>query len=423
MNFPDRSIAPEFVKPQIFKLPVPENKTLSNGVPYFELLTGAAAAVKVELIFNSGLLYEAKNGVAYFTAKLLTSGTSKLSAAQIEERFAAYGAFVELNAGHDHGGVTIYCLSRFVKEVLLIVRELLTDCRFPEEEIVNLKHIQTQNYRVNLEKTGFLATKAFKENFFRDKHPYSRVLTSESIAAITRDDLKDFYSRVYNLNNCNIFVSGGGVSTLINEFEEVFGIHKITQKVFPVGLHARFGKGKVHVEKKGALQSSIRVGLPSMSYDDPEYHKVSFLNEVFGGYFGSRLMKNIREEKGFTYGIHSSVVSLLRASYFVIGTDVKKEVADLTLEEIFKEAHKLKTIPVPQGEIETVKNYMIGSFLNSINTPYSLMDRFKIIYFHSLPADFFEIFYSLIDCTSSEEVMEAANLFFIDDQFLSIIAG
>jgi len=423
MIAPDRQKAPAFIKPTIFKLPPLEAKTLSNGIPYFEVLTGVQDAVKVEFIFNAGLLYEPETGLAFFTAKLLSSGTAKLSAASIEEKLASYGAFLELNAGHDHAGITVYCLAKFLKEILLVIKQLLTEALFPEEELENLKQIQLQTLKVNAEKTAYLASTGFKKKFFLSGHPYSRSLTEESILKIDRNALSAFYATAYGLNNCTIFISGGGADSFFDTFDAIFGIHKISSKVFPAGLQAKLGSGTFHIEKGNALQSSLRIGLPALALDDPDYYKISFLNEVFGGYFGSRLMKNIREDKGYTYGIHSSLIALLKASYMVIGTDVKKAVLEQTLEEIFKEAKILKESLIGNDEMETVKNYMIGGFLNSINTPFALMEKFKVIYFHALPVRFFETHYTQIENISPEEVLATAHAFLKEEAFEIITAG
>jgi predicted Zn-dependent peptidase len=147
------------------------------------------------------------------------------------------------------------------------------------------------------------------------------------------------------------------------------------------------------------------------------------LNEVFGGYFGSRLMKNIREEKGFTYGISSNLVTLRHEGYLVIGTDVKKEFTGLTLDEVYKEMEILRNGPVGEEELQTVKNYMIGSFAGSLNSPFAIADNFKSIYFEGLTYDFFEHYIENILHTSAGDLVYLANTYLQPDSLLEVVVG
>ena len=147
------------------------------------------------------------------------------------------------------------------------------------------------------------------------------------------------------------------------------------------------------------------------------------MNEVFGGYFGSRLMKNIREEKGFTYGISSNMPSFRREGYFLIGTDVNKENTQQTLDEIQKEIHILQTVPVLEDELETVKNYMAGEFVGSLNTPFEIADRYKVILLDQLPADFLTTYIQKIRAVSPADIMEMANQYLKTGSLSEVVVG
>jgi predicted Zn-dependent peptidase len=155
----------------------------------------------------------------------------------------------------------------------------------------------------------------------------------------------------------------------------------------------------------------------------PDYFKMMVLNEILGGYFGSRLMRNIREEKGLTYGISSNLFTLQKEGYLLIGTDVKREFTSLTIEEVYKEMNILRTEPVGEEELETVKNYMAGSFAGSLSTPFALADHFKAIYFDGLTYDFYEHYIENILNTSAQQLQDLANQYLTDNSMLVVIAG
>ena len=420
---PDRTQAPVYNKPEIFALPQVSGSYLTNGVPYFGMTSGNQAAVKLELVFKGGHLNEPSNGLSFFTAKMLTAGTKSKTAAQIEEAIASYGAFIEIGSGYDQVAVTVYCLDKFLREVSVLLAELIREAVFPEEEFQNLKNIQLQNIRVNMEKTSYLASVNLRSRFFENDHPYSRLITEDVIEAIDRKDLLSFYPELFRLSNCTIFVAGGRTDcySVINE---IFG----NISVEPLGRtyemqNVSYGAGVVYKEKEGVLQSTIRLAIPIVGLSHPDYPSYALLNEIFGGYFGSRLMKNIREDKGYSYGIHSSMVNHLEAAYMVCGTDVNKEVRESTINEIYAEIDRLCCDPVSEGELETVKNYMLGSYLNSVNTSFAVLEKFKTLYYYNLPATFYEDFYTSVNGLTSQNLLDLSTRFFDKTKILLVSVG
>jgi zinc protease len=177
------------------------------------------------------------------------------------------------------------------------------------------------------------------------------------------------------------------------------------------------------IEKEGAMQSSIRMGKQLITRKHPDFFTMMLLNEILGGYFGSRLMKNIREEKGLTYGISSNLALFGQAGYFVIGTDVKREFTQQTIDEIHKEIKILQTELVTENELETVKNYMVGSFAGSLNTPFDITDRYKVIFSENLPLDFYQNYIPNIQQISNVMLLEAANKYLDVDSLFEIVVG
>jgi predicted Zn-dependent peptidase len=277
-----------------------------------------------------------------------------------------------------------------------------------------------------MEKTSYLAQTRFRELLFGEMHPYGRNLYEKDIEKIEASQLKQFYQSAIHSRPCDILLCGSidedTLALVRNTFERIpVSAQAAPEDSLKPLLPSHYGKDTL--EKEDSLQSTIRIGKSLFTRKHPDYFKMLVLNEVFGGYFGSRLMKNIREEKGFTYGISSNLVTLRYEGFLVIGTDVKKEFTGLTLDEVYKEMEMLRNEPVGEEELQTVKNYMIGSFAGSLNSPFAIADNFKTIYFEGLTYDFFEHYIENILHTSAGDLVYLANTYLQPDSFLEVVVG
>ena len=207
--------------------------------------------------------------------------------------------------------------------------------------------------------------------------------------------------------------------------EAVFGTLPLTPPLPPPTLltFKPAHTGPVRQTWPGKMQSSLRLGRLGPNRSHPDYFAVLVANEVFGGYFGSRLMKNIREEKGYTYGIYSQLTHLQQASYWSIGTDVNREVAEATMNEIGREMALMQQHPVEETELSTAKNYMIGQFAGSLNTPFEIADRHKTRLLAGLPADYYEHFVENVRAVTPEQVQEAARRYLGVENWQQIAIG
>src|SRR6478609_8894274 len=314
----DRTKAPEFLVPKSFKLTQPVSFTLSNGIPVYQISSGEQQVVRIEWIFNGGSAADKQRGAAWFTNKLLSEGTRKYTAFAIQEKLASVGAFLEQASGFDRDSVTLYSLVRFLPQTLELVCEILNEPNFPEEELEKNRTIALQGYQVNLNKTAFLAGNSFRSHLYGSSHAYGRSLDDEAIRSVQRDYLIAHHKQYYHAGNCSIVVAGysvEGISKLLNQYMSNWQNGSDSSALYK---EPTTSPGYYNVEKKDSMQSSIRYGRRMFSLSHPDYFKMYFLNEILGGYFGSRLMQNIREDKGYTYGIHSSLVCLKHDGYLLI---------------------------------------------------------------------------------------------------------
>jgi zinc protease len=421
----DRTIAPISHLPENIDLVKAETIELSNKTLLHIINAGTQEVVRLEIVFQAGSKYEVKNGVSYFTSKMLSEGTSTRTSKEITEYLELFGAFYELHHGPDSFNITVYSLKKYLKEVIDVVVDLLTNPSFPGEELHNLLNITSQSIKINQNKTSYLASNQFKQSLFGSGNPYGKVLNEEAISKVDKNDLFDFFNTYIKGKAFDIVVAGNIDSSVIKAIEAAFGkIHLQKTKLISAGKLKDIASTTIEVvQKADSLQSSLRLGNLTIRKNHPDYFNLVIINEILGGYFGSRLMKNIREEKGFTYGISSSVVHLRDLSYFVIGTDVKKENTQETLDEIQKEIEVLRSTPIPTEELETVKNYLIGSFLSSINTAFALADKFKSIYFFNLDYSFYSEYLQSIRKSNSKLLLETANQYLDYSNMTKVVAG
>ena len=421
----DRTISPDFQTITSINIPPVQVITLSNGIPLYVVNVGEQPVIKVEFSFEAGNWQEPQNGVSLFTAKMISEGTSKHSSSEISEYFDKFGSFIESGQGLDRANFVVYGLKKHLPLLLPMVQELLTEAIFPEKELETIKNIQLQTLQVNSEKTAFIANKTFRKKVFGDIHPYGNSMTEEAIVGINQNSLIEFYKNYWQGKPYRIYLSGSVGEEEIKLIEQHFGSQKISQLIDnQIFTNNIISKGEsIVINKEGTMQSSIRMGKQLMTRKHPDFFTMLLLNEILGGYFGSRLMKNIREEKGLTYGISSNLALFGQAGYFVIGTDVKREFTQQTIDEIHKEIKILQTELISGSELEVVKNYMVGSFAGSLNTPFDIIDRYKVIFSENLPLNFYRNYIPNIGQISDIMLLEAANKYLDINSLFEIVVG
>lgn len=426
----DRTVSPDFQAIQEVRLPAVDTYTLDNGIPLYRVAVAQQPVLRIELILEAGTWQEqttpvARPSSAFFAMKMLAEGTKNRSSVQISEYVDRYGAFLELNSGPDRASIVVYCLTRFLPDMLPLLRELLTEPTFPQKEFDDLRNITVQNLRINYEKNAYLAGVAFREQVFGTQHPYGRSQHPETVDQLTRADVVNFYERVMQGQPFRILLAGHATEAELVLINRELGQLPLRTATLPVHVPDidTDPKHSLLIEKADSIQSSIRLGRRLFTRSHPDFFPMLVTNEILGGYFGSRLMKNIREEKGFTYGISSNMPSFRREGYFLIGTDVNKENTLQTLEEIRKEIHRLQTEPVGADELETVQNFMAGEFVGSLTTPFDVADRYKVILLDGLPADFLTTYIDRLRAVTADDVMAMARHYLSENQLLEVVVG
>jgi zinc protease len=421
-----RSTAPAFKDAVEFDLRLkPYNKfTLDNGVEVYAVDAGAEEVLQVEWVFFAGNWYEEQNLVAASTNYLIKNGTHKRSAFSINEHFEYYGSYLNRSCYNETAVINLHCLTKHLEELLPVIQEIVTDSIFSEEELQLYKQTSKQRLEVNLKKCEFVANRLIDTYLYGENHPYGRFTSGAAFDAVNREQLVEYFQQYYVNGKCIIFVSGKLSPNLVPALNKYFG---------SLPFSNNWNKEKQHqlapVAQKNfritndpnGVQGAVRMATLFPNRHHPDFMKAQVLNNILGGFFGSRLMSNIREDKGYTYGIHSYLQNHIHQSAWVISTEAGRDVCEATVKEIHNEMQELREEPVDDEELLLVRNYMMGTILGELDGPFHIMAKWKNIILNQLPDSFFYDSIHTIKTISAEELMELANKYLKPENFYELV--
>lgn len=417
----DRKTPPLFQKDNSFALAKPEIITLPNGLTLTLVMGGEQEVVKAEFIVKAGKWQEQEPGISYFTTNLLQKGTATKNSYQISTELDQFGVHLEVNPGYDFTTLALLGLTKNTARFFSLMHEFMTQPTFPEAELQQTKDIYIQGLKINLEKTSYLASREIRKSIFGSNHPYGRDAEVQDIEKLQRDQLLNFHQK--HFQDFGILVSGKITDAFVKELAKTFEGFRVSKQNPQTIVAKADAITTTFIEKDNTVQSSIRLGKRIISRIHPDYPALLLLNHIFGGFFGSRLMKNIREEKGLTYGIYSSIASLKNDSYMAIGADVNQENRELTIQEIKHELKNLRTVLIGKEELETAKNHFIGSLQAEITTPFAHAEKIKNMILHALPEDYYPSLVTKVDSLSENHLLETAQKYFDEESFSVVAVG
>jgi predicted Zn-dependent peptidase len=420
----DRKNAPAIVDAVNFKLNLKPYKkfTLKNGVDVYTIEAGAEDVMSIEWVFYAGNWYEDMNLVAASTNFLLKNGTTAKTAFQVNEHFEYYGSYLNRACYNETATVSLHCLTKHVGELLPAVRELLTDSTMPEEELAIYQQNMKQRLKVNLKKSEFVAGRLIDVYLYGEQHPYGKYTKEEDFNQLHKQQLVDFYDQYYRKGKFVMFVAGklpANLESLLNDNFGDLGNNAVAAKTI-ITEPSSERKFRVTNNAEG-VQGSIRLARPFFNRHHPDFLKVQVLNSIFGGFFGSRLMTNIREDKGYTYGIHSYLQNHIHESAWVISTEAGKDVCEATIGEVYKEMKDLREELVDDEEMLLVRNYMIGSILGDLDGPFQIIARWKNIILNGLDENYFYNSINTIKTITAEELQALAQKYLQPEEFYELV--
>lgn len=423
----NRKTAPVITDAVKFHLDLPphEKISLSNGVDVFLVNMGTLDTLMMNVVFYAGNYFEPASLVASAANFLLKNGTRSKTAYEINEYFEYYGAFLSRHAAHETAELTLHCLNKHVDELLPAMAELISDSILPEEELMIYKKNMQQRLQVNLRKNDFVASRLIDTYLFGESHPYGRYSSMADYEALQVDQVRAFYKDFYQQGRCMIFVAGLLPENIQGQLEKYFGGLPLRGSVKPAlpeySLQpAKQKKYRITNDPDG-VQGAIRISRNFPNRHHPDFQKMLVLNNLFGGFFGSRLMANIREDKGYTYGIHSYLTNLIQESDLMISTEAGKEVTEATIKEVYLEMKRLCDEPVPEEELQTSRNFMIGTLLGDLDGPFQVAGRWKSLVLNGLTENYFYRSVDVIKTVTAADLQELANKYLRPDDFYELV--
>lgn len=402
-----------------------EKFTLDNGIPVYVIKSDEQDTLQLEFIFPAGSWYEQESQVAAATNFLIKNGSTKHNALEINESIEYFGAYLNRNSYHENATYTLHCLTRHTEDLLPLLQEVIQDPAFSADELATYQQNMKQRLAVNLQKCDFVANRYIDKYLFGEFHPYGRVSTMMAYDALQPESLRAFYQRHYSYNNCKIFVAGHLPENMIALLNKYFGSTQwngettLLRPELPIQT-ADEKKHRIFNDENG-VQGAVRVARHFPNRYHPDFPKMMVLNTILGGYFGSRLMSNIREEKGYTYGIHSQLYNFRQTGALNIQTEAGRDVCEATIEEIYKELQNLQNEPVPEEELSLVRNYMIGSILGDLDGAFQVIQRWKSLILNDLDENYFNNNIRIIKTITAEELQQLAKQYFTPSDFYELV--
>ncbi len=423
----DRTTTPPTGEFPPLALPVPDNYRLSNGIEITACDRGDEEVCRIDLMLDGGYYVEQKPGTASLSLLMLKEGAAGKSSEEIAEALDYHGAWLQTSASSHYLYVTLYTLNRHLDTCLTLLADMVIRPDFPQKEFDRLKERRIQQLLVQREKVDVLASETYLSMIFGEKHPYGRTVTAAHIEQLTTDDLRAYHRQYIRPDKCHIFIAGKITDKLLECLETHFGKswRSTSQTPQTTGSHPIQPSHKhiIITHKENALQSGIRMGLPVIKREHPDFFALKYLCAILGGYFGSRLMSNIREEKGYTYGITATIAAMRHGSYLSIATQTGTEFTRPLIDEVFSEIDRLRTEPVPPDEMTIVRNYLRGELARALDSPFSIADYYLSLKANALPVEYFARQDEAIRQLTPDRLLSVARQYLRPERFYIAIAG
>jgi predicted Zn-dependent peptidase len=422
----NRKIMPPVGKQFQLNLTEPKHIKLDNGIDTYIINEGQEEFTRFDIVFNAGSALQSKSLIAGSTVSLLIDGTKTLSSSEIAHEIDYHGAYVDTTLTKDKAGITLYTLNKHLPKLLPLIGDMMVNASFPENELQNYIQRKKHQYLLNSDKVKYKASVEFNKLIFGENTAYGRVAKLEDYDNYTRENLVEFYNLHFTPSNSYIIISGKITGETISLVNKYIGNIQNAQTKISTSKNEIFNQNTVKdiiIEKKGSLQSAIRIGMPIIIKQHPDFNSLVLLNTVFGGYFGSRLMSNLRENKGFTYGVGSYIINYKHGGFLSVSTEVNTQHTKAALNEIKLEFNNLCNKAISTEELDIVKNYIYGTFLRSFDGSMALAERYRSA--KDLNLDFSYYAKSLTEMMKQtpQQLQETANKYFNYENMIKLVVG
>lgn len=392
-------------------------RTLANGLQVVLAESRAFPKITAQLYFRGGNAAVALSnpGLAEMTSAVVRTGTASRASRQIEEDLRRIGAGLGTHAGADSSAISASGLAEFSGELLELIADLARNATFPQEEFDREQRQRYEELKIERTTPGFLANERIRRVLF-GAHPYAVVApTLDQVEAYRREQLVKFYRQYYVPADSLLIVVGDfSADAMLDRVEKIFGGWSAPKPEAKKAAEPKRQAGRrvYLVDRPGTVQTQMVAGNLAITRRDPDWYRTMLANSIYGGAFHSRLVMNIREQKGYTYSPRSSLNALREHGYFTVSAAVRNDVAAATLTEIFYEMDRMRSLPVDADELDSARNYLTGVFSLGVATQDGLLGQLSVVYLDRLPEDYLETYRQRIRALSAEDVLTAARRHF-----------
>ena len=422
----DRSLQPPLREMEEYAIKHPECRVLANGVKLYLLDGGAVEVTRIDLVFEAGKRYQDQTMQALFTNRMLREGTHRLNRAEIAEKLDFYGAWMDQNVDYNNSFITLYSLNKCLPQTIDLLAQMMLEPVFDAQALEVVKQNNIQRHLVSLRKTSVQARRQFNKMVYGTNHLYGMMAEEDDYQAINRDVLVDFYQRQYHSGNLSIYLSGHITDACVQLIEQTFG-HPFGQVQACVPRHnldvtARPAE-QCFIEMKDSVQSTVVIGKSTISLHHPDCQKLRVLITLLGGYFGSRLMTTVREEKGYTYGIFSMLNPTPSDNALMILSDCAHEFVQPLIDEVYHQIDLLQQVPVGEDELAIVRSYLQGDLCRTYDSGLSIADAWIYAHTQGLPDTCFHDYWQAIVSVTPAELQRLACTYLCKESLTEVVAG
>ena len=405
-------------------LPPPSVSTLDNGIKVYQTRLGTQEIMRIDITVLSGRPHEHKRLTTRATTRLLREGTASFNSAEIAQQLDFWAGTLKTPTNFDTSTVTMYCMTKHFPKLLPLLAEIVLQPTFPERELETFVDNNIQNLAVDLTKNDVIAYRTITELAFGENNPYGYNSTADDYRALTVDDLKKYHQEHFASDNIVLFLSGYFDDSVLKLMNQYLGQIKTTttKKNTPLSI-LDIKPQKIRVKNPDTMQAALRIGRRMGNRNDPDFNGFFILNTILGGYFGSRLMSNIREDKGYTYNIGSANDVMHHSGFFYISSEIGNEFVERSLVEVYKEMDILQNDLVDEEELSMVRNYLLGNMLNMIDGPFAVNDIIRTHAIEGVSLDFFPKFIEEIRAIQPTQLRDLAQKYFKKEDLFEVLVG
>ena len=414
---------PPLTIPATIEVPEAAKHTALNGTPIYAINCPEYEVVRVSFVFHAGSTTQRHPFTASATANMLAEGSRNLTSQQIAEKLDYYGSYFDINIDRDYSYITFCALSKFFTQTAEVIEEVILHPTFPEAEVATYRDKRRQQLAIERRKVETIARENFAHAIFGEKHPYGVSYPESAYDTLCREHIEEHYRSRYSAENCIVVCSGAISDEVLQRITDIASQIPSSNALSTVEFPPYDTRYNVRVQHDGAMQSSIRMGRLLFPRSHEEFVPMQVLSTLLGGYFGSRLMQNLREQNGYTYGVYSAMVNFQQTGYLAIATQVGTEVTEDALQQIAAEIDRLRTKRVSEQELSLVKNIMAGEMMRILDGPFGIADVTTENILCGFDNRQIEANLSRIRNTTPDEILSLAQRYLAPEDIVTVVAG